>query len=90
MSENTNKNLVGQPILTQVLSLVSKVAFRGLFKEHKSDRYYKKFTTWTRFVSLMFGIFSRCDSVTEIVEGMIGCLGKLGHFGLSEVRPRES
>ena len=45
MSENTNKNLVGQPILTQVLSLVSKVKFRALVKEHKSDRYYKKFNT---------------------------------------------
>jgi len=36
-------------------------------------------------VSITFGILSRCDSVTEIVEGMIGCVGKLGHFGLSEV-----
>ena len=90
MSEITNKNLVGQPILSQVLDLVSKVTFSGLVKEHKSDRYYKKFTTWTHFVSLMFGIFSRCDSVTEIVEGMIGCVGKLGHFGLLEVPPKST
>ena len=90
MSKNTNKNLVGQPIFTQVLALVSKIAFRGLVKEHKSDRYYKKFNTWTHFVSLMFGIFSRCDSVTEIVEGMIGCVGKLGHFGLLEVPPKST
>ena len=90
MSENTNKNLIGQPILTQVLALVSKVTFRGLVKEKKSDRYYKKFNTWTHFVSLMFGIYSRCDSVTEIVEGMIGCVGKLGHFGLSEVPPKST
>jgi hypothetical protein len=85
MSESTNKNLIGQPILTQVLELVNKSKFRGLVKEHKSDRYYKKFNTWAHFVSMMFGIFSRCDSVTEIVEGMIGCVGKLGHFGLLEV-----
>jgi hypothetical protein len=77
MRENTNTNLIGQPILTQALDLVSKITFRGLVKEHKSDRYYKKFNTWAHFVSLMFGIFSRCDSVTEIVEGMIGCVGKI-------------
>jgi len=77
MSENTNKNLVGQPILPQILDLVSKVTFRGLVKEYKSDRYYKKFNTWTHFVSLMYGIFSRCDSVTEIVKEMIGCVGKI-------------
>ncbi len=38
----------------------------------------------------MFGIYSRCDSVTQIVEGMIGCVGKLGHFGLSEVPPKST
>ena len=90
MSESTNKNLVGQPIFTQVLALVNKNKFNGLVKEHEADRYYKKFTTWTHFVSMMFGIYSRCDSVTEIVEGMIGCVGKLGHFGLSEVPPKST
>ena len=90
MSESTNKNLVGQPILTQVLSLIPKTMFFGLVKKHKSDRYYKKFSSWTHLVSMMFGIFSRCDSVTEIVEGMIGCVGKLGHFGLLEVPPKST
>ena len=90
MSENTNKNLVGQPILTQVLALVDRRKFNGLVKLHKSDKYYKKFSTWTHFTSMMFGIFSRCDSVTEIVEGMIGCVGKLGHFGLKEVPPKST
>jgi hypothetical protein len=90
MGENTNKNLVGQPILTQILALVNKNQFNGLVKQHESDRYYKKFSTWTHFTSMMFGIFSRCDSVTEIVEGMIGCVGKLGHFGLNEVPPKST
>ena len=90
MSESTNKNLVGQPILTQVLSLVNKNKFNRLIKKHESDRYYKKFSTWTHFVTMMFGIYSRCDSVTEIVEGMIGCVGKLGHFGLKEVPPKST
>ena len=90
MSENTNKNLVGHPILPQVLDLVSKITFIGLVKEHDSYRYYKKFTTWTHFVSMMFGLYTRCDSVTEIVEGMIGCVGKIGHFGLSEVPPKST
>ena len=90
MSENTNKNLVGQPILTQVLALVIRNKFNGLVTKHKSDRYYKKFYTWTHFVSMMFGIYIRFDSVTEIVEVMIGCVGKIGHFGLSEVLPKST
>ncbi len=90
MSENTNINLVGQPILTQVLALVIRNKFNGLVTKHKSDRYYKKFYTWTHFVSMMFGIYIRFDSVTEIVEVMIGCVGKIGHFGLSEVPPKST
>lgn len=82
MSKNRNKNLIGQPILTQVLSLVNRGKFNGLVKGTQADRYYKKFSAWTHFVTLMFGIYSRCDSVTEIAEGMIGCVGKLNHFGL--------
>lgn len=90
MDKITNNNLVGQPILTQVLALVNKSTFNGLVKKHGSDKYYKKFSTWTHFVSMMFGIYSRCDSVTEIVEGMIGCVGKLVHLGLSEVPPKST
>jgi hypothetical protein len=90
MSESTNKNLVGQPILTQVLALVNRNKFNGLVKQHESDRYYKAFSSWTHFVTMMFGIYSRCDSVTEIVEGMIGCVGKLVHFGLKEAPPKST
>jgi hypothetical protein len=84
MDKNKNKNLIGQPILTQVLALVNRNKFNGLVKKHAADRYYKKFQSWTHFVSMMFGIYGRCDSVTEITEGLIGCVGKLNHFGLSE------
>lgn len=90
MGKITNKNLIGQPILTQVLALVNRSQFNGLVKQHQSDKYYKKFSSWTHFTSMMFGIFSRCDSVTEIVEGMIGCVGKLSHFGLKEVPPKST
>ncbi len=38
----------------------------------------------------MFGISSRCDLVTEIVEGMIGCVGKLCHSGLFKVSPKSA
>lgn len=70
--------------------MVNRSKFNGLVKQHQSDRYYKKFSTWAHFTSMMFGIYSRCDSVTEIVEGMIGCVGKLAHLGLKEVPPKST
>jgi hypothetical protein len=90
MSESKNKNLVGQPIFKQFISLVNKNDFNGLVKKYEADRYYKKFTTWPHFVIMMFGIYCRHDSVIEIVESMIGCVGKLDHFGLLEIPPKST
>lgn len=84
MDKNTQKTFVGQPIFTQILSLINRNKFNGLVKKHESDRYYKQFKTWTHLTTQLYGILSRCDSVTEIHEGLIGCVGKLGHFGLNE------
>ncbi len=36
----------------------------------------------TRLVTMLFGIFSRCDSMTGICEGMRAMGGKLNHLGL--------
>ena len=67
---NTEIKLVGQPILSQLLHLVDKWTFNKLVKEKKSDHYYKAFKSWSHFVTMMFGIFSRCDSMAETCEGL--------------------
>ena len=62
MSKNAEIRLVGQPVLGQVLGMVNRGMFERLVREHGSDRYYKALKTWTHFVTMMFGILSRCDS----------------------------
>ncbi len=57
---------------------------RSIVNKHQSDRYYKAFKTHTHLVTLLFGIFSRCDSMTEIAEGMRALGGKLSYFGLQK------
>jgi hypothetical protein len=84
MDKNTNISFVGQPIFSQVLSLVDKTRFHNIAQKNSSDKYYKEFKTWDHFVSLMFGIFSRCDSISEIVDGLIGMSGKLEHLHLTK------
>ena len=80
MGKDSNKHLVGQPILQQILDLVPRVVFDKLVFEHASDRYYKTFDAWTHFVTIQLTILSRCDSTTEIASGMQGKLS-LGDFG---------
>lgn len=85
MGKDTTLKFVGQPIFAQILKMVSKTVFSQLVSKYQSDRYYKEFKTWDHFVSLMFGILSRCDSIAEIIDGMAGLSGKLQHLSLQKV-----
>jgi hypothetical protein len=90
MSKNTELKLVGQPIFSQVLKLIDVGDFRWLVKEHKSDRYYKSFRSWDHVVTMLFGILSRCDSMTEACEGLKGMSGKLNHLNISKAPAKSS
>jgi len=64
------------------MNLVNKVDIQGLISKHNSDYYYKSFKTRTQLFTMLFGILSRCDSMTEICEGLRALGGKLNHLGL--------
>ena len=63
MSKNTEKNYVGQPIFKQLINFIPRPRFEYLVSKHQSDKYYKTFDSWTQLTSMLFGIFSRCDSI---------------------------
>ncbi len=84
MSKNTEIKFVGQPIFKQLVNLINAVHIQGLIKKHNSDYYYKAFKTRTHLITLLFGILSRCDSMTEICEGLRALGGKLNHLGLEK------
>jgi len=81
-NEIIKKNLVGQPIFKQIIDFIPRNKFDMLVHKHQSDRYYKAFDSWTQLTTMLFGIFSRCDSMGEICDGMKGLAGKLNHLGL--------
>lgn len=82
MGKNTEIKFVGQPIFKQILDLVDAVNIQSLVRKHNSDYYYKAFRSRTHLITMLFGILSRCDSMTEICEGMRALGGKLNHLGL--------
>lgn len=84
MSKDKEIRFVGQPILKQILKLINAVNMQSLIKKHQSDHYYKAFKTRAHLVTMLFGIFSRCDSLTEICEGLRALGGKLNHLGLEK------
>jgi len=84
MGKNTEIKLIGQPIFKQIVDLIEGINLTGLIKKHNSDHYYKAFKSRTHLITKLFGIFSRCDSMTEICEGLRAMGGKLNHLGLDQ------
>lgn len=84
MSKDKEIRFVGQPIFRQIMRLVDDFDLRGLTKKHNSDYYYKAYKSRTQLITMLFGILSRCDSMTEICEGLRAMGGKLNHMGLDK------
>lgn len=82
MGKSTEIKFVGQPIFKQILNLIDAIDIKGLVQRHNADYYYKAFKAKTQLIVMLFGIFSRCDSMTEICEGLRAMSGKLNHLGL--------
>jgi hypothetical protein len=82
MGKDITKNLVGQPIFKQVMKILPREQFDLLVRQCCSDRYYKSFFSWEQLVVMLFGIFSRCDSMGEVCDGMRALAGKLNYLGM--------
>ena len=82
MGKDSKKNLVGQPLLRQIIKLLPKDKFNELVIRCASDKYYKTFFSWEQLITMLYGIFSRCDSMGEVCDGMRALGGKLNYFGM--------
>jgi hypothetical protein len=82
MGKDTTKNLVGQPIFKQIIKMLPRAEFDLLVNQCGGDRYYKSFFSWDQLVVMLFGIFSRCDSMGEVCDGMLALSGKLNYLGM--------
>jgi hypothetical protein len=51
--------------------------------KHQSNRYCKPFSTLDELVTLLFGVFERCDSAREVCDGMAAMSGKLNCLGMN-------
>jgi hypothetical protein len=82
MGKDSTKNLVGQPIFKQIIKMMPRDRFEELVRQCGSDKYYKAFFSWDQLVTMLFGIFSRCDSMREVCDGMRALGGKLNYLDM--------
>lgn len=81
MSKTTNFN--GQPIFNQLIKFIDKSEIRKIAKEHGSERYVKKFTTYNHVIVMLFVAFEGYHSIREVILGLLANAHKLSHLGLS-------
>jgi hypothetical protein len=81
---------VGQPILSQILSCISATKISSAANKHNSNRYYKKLPLRVHLITLLYGVFSYCNGLREVCEGMLACEGKLTHLGLDKAPARST
>lgn len=75
-------NFSGQPIFSQLLSLIDKRKVDQIAKESGSDRYTKKFDTYSHLITMLYCIYHKCSSLREVTTGMQACFTKLNHLGM--------
>jgi len=77
-------------IFSQLLQLFPRIEFEQAVKRHRSDYSAKGFTSWGRFVAILFCQFGRAHSLREICGGLASCEGKLKHLGVSDSPKRST
>ena len=74
---NKSIHFTGQPTFSQLIKLIPKDLVARHISECKSDRYYKKFSTWHHLTTMLFACYGHCDSLREVVTGMKALGGRL-------------
>jgi hypothetical protein len=79
----------GQPLLTQILSLIPMWMVKKLARQHGADRYCKTFSSFDHLVTMLYAAFHQCNSIREVITGMQACASRLTHLGICS-SPRRS
>jgi hypothetical protein len=87
---NKSTFFTGQPIFTQLLSLVPKSIITRAANVCKSDRYYKKFDTYHHLITMLYATYQHCTSLREVITGMQACEGRLQSLGIRHLPARST
>jgi hypothetical protein len=83
-------NFVGQPVLSQIISCIGTSKINSAARKHNANHYYKRIPFRIHLVTLLYGVFSYCNGLRELCEGMLACEGKLAHLGLDRAPARST
>lgn len=76
------KHFTGQPIFSQLLSLIPRSIVSKTVRAYDADRYCKKFKSFDHLVTMLFSTLHQCSSLRELTTGMQASYNRLKHLGL--------
>jgi Transposase DDE domain/Domain of unknown function (DUF4372) len=85
-----DKSFTGQPVLSQILDVIPSSLINRANRKYQSNRYYKKLPLRAHLISLLYGVFSYCNGLRELCEGLLACEGKLSHLGFDKAPARST
>jgi hypothetical protein len=83
-------NFSGQPIFNQLIKFIDKGDIKRISRDHKADRYVKKFSTYNHIVVMLFVTLEGYQSIREVITGLLASAHKLYHLGLSYIIRRST
>lgn len=75
----------GKFVLSQVVSVVSKYAFKKSVNKYQGDYRVKDFTCWQQFLCMMFGQLTYRESIRDILNCLKAHQAKTYHLGISRL-----
>lgn len=87
---NKSNNFSGQPIIKQLLKLLSPDIIARTVSRHNSDRYYKRFKTYDHLVTMLYATLSGVSSLRELSTILLACEGRIGHLNLKHFPKRST
>jgi hypothetical protein len=79
----------GQPVLSQLLSLIPAHFVDSVARQHSADRYCKRFMTRDHLVTMLYASLFKVTSLRELITGLQANSSRLFHVGLKHT-PRRS
>lgn len=83
MAKDTN--LTGQPVICQLLSFIPKEVLDRVVSSHQSDLYYKTMTTFKHLTFILYGIVSRCHSLSNLCKSLMFLDKRLSYLGVDRL-----
>jgi hypothetical protein len=81
---------LGQPIFTQLLSLIDDSLISRASRLHNANKYSKSLSFKDHLVTMLYSVFAKCTSLREVQTGLELCNGKLNHLNLNKVPARST